>query len=327
MSQVNQALIRRPRRLRQDARWRAFVQSQHLHAVNFIMPLFIKAGDKICQPIQSMPGQFQYSLDQLPQVAERLAESGIQNVLLFGVVQDKDPLGQAAAQSNGLIQQAIQILKHCCPHWLVIADLCFCEYTDHGHCGVLDANGQLDNDATLPHLVAQAVSLSKAGADLVAPSGMLDGMVAAVRAGLDAHGHTQCGIMSYAVKYASGLYAPFREAGEGAPQSGDRLSHQMHVANGEEALLEARLDVEQGADMLLIKPGYGDVVYRVTQQYPDIPVGAYHVSGSYAMIKAAAEKGWLNEAEVIEEVMLGYRRAGAQFIVTYFADWITQHLC
>ena len=327
MSSIREALIRRPRRLRQNAAWRTLVQAHHLRPSQLIMPLFVKAGDQIVQPIESMTGQYQYSLDKLPQVAERLAEAGIQAVMLFGVVQEKDALGSAAIQSNGLIQQAIGILKQCCPHWLVIADLCFCEYTDHGHCGILNAEGELDNDATLPHLVAQAVSLSQAGADLVAPSGMLDGMVAAIRDGLDAHGHTQCGIMSYAVKYASSLYGPFRDASEGELKQGDRRSHQMQVTNGDEALLEAQLDVTQGADMLLVKPGYGDVLYRVKQAHPEIPVGAYQVSGEYAMIKAAAQRGWIHESEVIEETLLGYCRAGADFIITYFAEYAAQQLC
>lgn len=327
MSSIKQALLHRPRRLRQHARIRQLVQEHRYHASDFIMPMFVCCGQQVCQPIASMPEQYQYSLDMLPEVAKKWADAGLQSVILFGVVDDKDATGSVACRPDGLIQQAIQVLRAACPHWLIIADVCFCQYTDHGHCGVLDATGQLDNDASLAHLAAQAVSLAQAGADVLAPSGMLDGMVATMRHALDAHGFEQCPILSYAVKYASCLYGPFRDAANGAPQQGDRHGYQMQVANGAEALLEAELDVQQGADMLMVKPAYGDILYRLRQQYPHLPIGAYHVSGQYAMMKASVEKGWLDERHAVEEMVLSFKRAGASFIITYYAVWITKHLC
>ena len=313
----------RMRRLRRTSALRALVQETQLDAADLIMPLFIKAGKEIIHPIASMPGCFQWSLDQLPAALSPLLEKGLTGVILFGIPEKKDNQGRIGSCEAGIIQQALEIIKKMAPHLLLIADLCLCEYTDHGHCGIpclSEDIPHIHNDLTLPELVLQAVSLAKAGADIIAPSGMMDGMVSAIRTGLDQAGFTDLPILSYAVKYASALYGPFREAAEGAPQWGDRQTYQMNPANAREALREAELDVQEGADMLMVKPAsfYLDVIQRVKQAFPALPLGAYQVSGEYAMIKAAAQQGWIDERRVVMESLISIKRAGADFIISYF---------
>lgn len=326
MSQIYKHLHKRPSRLRFSSEIRDLVAEHHLAVKDFIMPIFIIEGLNIIEPIKSLPGQFRISLDNLVKFSNELNLKGVSKVILFGVTKSKDATGSSALKSDGLIQQAIKILKANHPNWLVIADLCFCEYTDHGHCGVIDQSGNLDNDATLPNLAAQAVSLANAGADIIAPSGMLDGMVATIRHALDAHGLYNISIMSYAVKYASSFYSPFRDAAQGEVKSGNRAKYQMSLNNGSEAELEAKLDIEQGADMLIVKPAFGDIIYRLNQKFPLMPIGAYQVSGEYAMIKAAVMQGWLDESQVVYETLLNIKRSGARFIITYYADFIINYL-
>lgn len=318
----------RLRRLRQSPQTRNLARETQLNVNQLIFPLFITHGQGRKKPILSMPGHYQFSLDTLDEEINNIQSLGINNIILFGIPENKDPLGSTAYADNGIIQQAIPYIKKLAPNLLIISDLCFCEYTNHGHCGVLlnsasqdIAIAVLDNDATLALLVKQAVSHAKAGADIIAPSGMIDGMVQAIRRGLDNAGFHHLPILSYAVKYSSSLYGPFREAAQGAPSFGDRHSHQMDYANSKEALRECALDVAEGADMLMVKPAhtYLDVIFQVKQTFPELPLGAYHTSGEFAMIKAAAEKGWINEKTTAMEVLTAIRRAGADFIITYFA--------
>jgi porphobilinogen synthase len=268
-----------------------------------------------------MPGVDQLSCDALPEEASQLAALGLKAVLLFGIPSMKDALGLESFAEDGIVQQAIRTLKDASPELVVVTDVCLCEYTDHGHCGVLDPDGYLLNDETLELLARIAVSHGEAGADVVAPSGMIDGMVGAIRAALDGASHERVAVLSYAVKYASAFYGPFREAAEGAPAFGDRKSHQLDPANAREAIREAALDVEQGTDALLVKPalGYLDVVRAVRDRFPELPLAAYNVSGEYAMVKAAAANGWLDERAVVLEILTGIRRAGADLVVTYHA--------
>jgi porphobilinogen synthase len=303
---------------------RELVRETRLTPANFILPLFVKAGKNQRLPIKSMPGQFQLSVDQLPAEIKEIESLGIPAVILFGIPDHKDAHGSGAYAADGIVQQALQALKETGTKTLLMADVCLCEFTDHGHCGVInDSAGRIDvdNDATLPLLVKEAVSVAKAGADLIAPSGMMDGMIQALRTGLDGAGLTHVPIMSYAAKYASGFYGPFREAAESTPQFGDRRSYQMDPANGAEALREVALDVAEGADLLMVKPAlsYLDVIRRVKQAHPDIPLGAYNVSGEYAMVKAAAANGWIDEQRVTMEILTSIRRAGADMILTYHA--------
>ena len=319
----------RLRRLRAHPKLRDLISEHQLSVKDLVLPLFIKEGEGIKIPIQSMPGHYQWSVDQLADEIKSIEEANIPAVILFGIPSNKDSLGSSALTEKGVVQQAIQKIKFLSPHLLIIADLCLCEYTDHGHCGVIvEKNGDfiVDNDQTLPLLATQAVSLAKAGADVIAPSGMMDGMVCAIRYGLDQQGFTHIPILSYAVKYASGFYGPFREAAEGAPKFGDRRSYQMNPANAAIGLREAELDVAEGADMLMVKPAhtYLDMIYRVKQKFPGIPLGAYQVSGEYAMIKAAAARGWLDETAVMLESLLAIKRAGADFIITYFAKAVAE---
>ena len=310
------------RRMRQHPGLRALMRETHFSSSDFVFPLFIKQGKKIKDPISSMPGQFQISLDQLAAEIDVLLKLGISTVLLFAVLnpENKDPEGSASWQTDGLIQQAIVIIKQHAPNILIITDLCFCSYTNHGHCGVI-TNNNLDNDASLVLLSKQAVSLAEAGADVIAPSGMLDGMVGAIRQALDKTGYINTPILSYAVKYSSALYGPFREAADGAPQFGDRQTYQMDPANQQEALREAALDLAEGADILMIKPAhtYLDIISCVKKNHPSICLAAYHVSGEYSMVKAAAAQGWIEEKRVVLEIMTAIKRAGANFIITYFA--------
>jgi porphobilinogen synthase len=300
------------------------VRETELNRGDLIAPIFIKGrqGEKVA--IASMPGYFQIPISQLSQEIEEILDLGLTSVMLFGIPPHKDAVGSDSYDENGIIQEAIRTIRKVAPDLLIFSDLCFCEYTDHGHCGYLNAHPakvDLDNDKTLELLVKQAISHAQAGVDVVTPSGMIDGVVASLRKGLDAAGFENIPILSHSVKYQSCLYGPFRDASEGAPSFGDRSTYQMDTANAREALREVRLDVEEGVDMLMVKPAHAflDVIYRVKQAYPHIPLGAYHTSGEFAMLKAAAEKGWLDEKKAVLEVLRGIRRAGADFIITYYA--------
>lgn len=307
---------------------RRLVREVTLDADDLIAPLFVREGLKGKSAISAMPGQFQLGLDSLSQEIAELEDCGIRSVILFGIPENKDPTGSSACHDQGIVQQAIVHIKTHHPDVLVVADLCFCEYTDHGHCGVWDEQKQLlDNDATLPLLAQQAISLAQAGADIIAPSGMLDGMVKSVRTGLDEAGLMHVPILSYSVKYASSFYGPFREAAEGAPQLGNRENHQMQIANGNEALREVALDLEEGADMIMVKPAgpYLDVIQRLAQTHPGVPLVGYQVSGEYASLMAGIENGWLDES-VIMESLIAIKRAGAGIIISYFAKRVGQLL-
>ncbi len=314
----------RPRRLRHNPLVRALVRETALTPDDFILPLFVRPGRGIKKEIASMPGNFQLSVDRLLEEVGGSLDLGIRAFILFGIPSHKDATGAVALEDAGIVQQALRALKaEFRDRVLLLTDECFCEYTDHGHCGVLsEKTGRLDldNDATLPNLAAQCVSHVRAGADVVAPSGMLDGMVGAIRTALDAAGFTHVPILSYAVKYASAFYGPFRDAAESPPQFGDRHSYQMDPANGDEALREAALDLTEGADMLMVKPAlaYLDVIQRVKERF-GVPVAAYNVSGEYAMVKAAAANGWIDERRVALEILTGIKRAGADMILTYYA--------
>lgn len=311
----------RLKRLRRTPAIRALVRETHLHPSQLIAPLFIRENISTKQAIASMPGQFQLTLDCLPQEIETLTQRGIQAVLLFGVPAQKDEQGSASWNPEGIVQKAITEIRRINPNLLIIADICFCDYTSHGHCGVLTSEKTVDNDATLVLLSRQAVSMADAGADWVAPSGMTDGMVAAIRQGLDKAGHHDIAILSYSVKYASCMYSPFREATLISPCFSDRKAYQMDPANRNEALREARLDLEEGADVLMVKPAgnYLDVIYQLKTAFPEVPLTAYQVSGEYSMLKAAASQGILNEEQAVMESLLAIKRAGADFIITYFA--------
>jgi porphobilinogen synthase len=307
--------------LRRTAALRDLVRETTLEPDDLVQPLFVVPGADVRRPVSSMPGIDQLSVDQLAGEAVELAALGVKAVLLFGIPDSKDPLGLESHADDGVVQQAIAALKDARPDLVVMTDVCLCEYTDHGHCGVLDVEGYVLNDETLEVLGRIAVSHGEAGADVVAPSGMIDGMVGAIRGALDAESLQGVAILSYAVKYASALYGPFREAAEGAPAFGDRRSHQMDPGNAREALREVALDVEEGADALMVKPalGYLDIVRSVRDRFPELPLAAYSVSGEYAMVKAAAANGWLDEQAVALEVLTGIRRAGADLVVTYHA--------
>ncbi|MAU00788.1 MAG: porphobilinogen synthase [Anaerolineaceae bacterium] len=311
----------RPRRLRTTAGLRRMVRETELNPADFIYPIFVTHGQNIRNPIASMPGIAQLSVDEAVREAEKTAERNVPAVLLFGLPAHKDPVGLENFAPDGIVQQAVRAIKQDLPELVVITDVCLCEYTDHGHCGLLDDHGQVLNDETLPILVDVAVSHAEAGADIVAPSGMMDGMVAAIRAGLDMAGYSRLPIMSYAVKYASAFYGPFRDAADGAPKFGDRKTHQMDPANGREALREAALDVDEGADFLMVKPAlpYLDIVRQLRDAFPELPLAAYNVSGEYAMLKAAAANGWLDEERAVLETLTGIKRAGADLIITYHA--------
>ena len=312
---------KRPRRLRRTAALRDLVRETTLEPSDVVQPLFVVPGEGTRNPISSMPGVEQLSIDLLGGEARELAALGVQAVLVFGIPSAKDPYGSESFAEDGVVQRAIRALKDASPELVVVSDVCMCEYTEHGHCGLLDSDGYVLNDETLEVLGRIAVSHAEAGADVVAPSGMIDGMVGAIRAALDGEGFERVAILSYAVKYASAFYGPFREAAEGAPAFGDRRSHQMDPANAREALREVALDVDEGADALMVKPalGYLDVVRSVREHFPELPLAAYNVSGEYAMVKAAAANGWLDERAAVLEVLTGIRRAGADLVVTYHA--------
>jgi porphobilinogen synthase len=319
----------RLRRLRHSAPLRHLVREINLDVNKLVLPLFIKHGKNMRNPIASMPGHFQLSVDQLEAEIKSIAALGIKNVMLFGIPAEKDPLGKDAYSDTGIIQTAIPVIKKIAPEMLVMSDICFCEYTDHGHCGVVtshDKEVHVDNDETLKLLAKQAVSHAKAGTDIIAPSGNMDGMVQAIRHALDDAGFSHLPILSYAVKYASSMYGPFRQAAEGAPKFGDRRTYQMDFANINEAMRECSLDVAEGADMLMVKPAhtYLDIIQRVKQAHPELPLCAYHTSGEFAMIKAAAEKGWMDEKNGALEVLTAIHRAGADFIITYYAKEVAK---
>ena len=311
--------ISRGRRLRRTANLRRMVRETTLSVDNLIYPMFSIVGRDVKQPISSMPGIFQQSVENIVAEAREVHELGIPAVILFGIPDHKDATGSGATQADGIIQNTVRALKDAMPDLTVITDVCLCEYTSHGHCGILDGD-EVDNDATLSVLVEEALSHVEAGADMVAPSDMMDGRVGAIREALDEEGHGQIPIMSYAVKYASGFYGPFREAAESTPAFGDRRGYQMDPANIREAIREATMDVEEGADILMVKPGmpYLDVVSALRDQF-DQPIAAYQVSGEYSMIKAAGANGWLEEGRVLLESLIALRRAGADLILTYFA--------
>ncbi|RLB17269.1 MAG: porphobilinogen synthase [Deltaproteobacteria bacterium] len=312
-------MIIRPRRLRRTKVLREMVRETTLSPKDLIYPLFVKPGKGIKDPIPSMPGQFQFSVDRVAHEAREAWDLGIPAVILFGIPDKKDPVGSRSWASDGVVQQAVSAIKEKLPDMLIITDVCMCEYTDHGHCGVIK-DGDVDNDATLELLARQAVSHAKAGADLVAPSDMMDGRVAAIRKALDQEGFKDIGILSYAVKYASAFYGPFRDAADSAPQFGDRSTYQMDPANALEAIKEAELDLEEGADIIMVKPAmaYLDIV-RAVREVCLNPVAAYNVSGEYAMVKAAEEKGWIDGKRVMMEMLTAIKRAGADLILTYFA--------
>jgi porphobilinogen synthase len=309
----------RPRRLRRNETFRALIRETTLSASQLIYPLFVMPGKNKREEIPSMPGVFRLSVDQLKKEAEECLQLGVQSVILFGLPEKKDGVGSGAHAKDGIIQRAIKELKNKAPEMMVTTDVCLCEYTDHGHCGCLIGD-MVDNDATLEILAKTALSHAQAGADMVAPSDMMDGRVAEIRAALDENNFEMIPIMSYAVKYASAFYGPFRDAANCAPQFGDRRSYQMDPANSREALREATLDVEEGADILMVKPAvaYLDIISKLKDEF-DLPIAAYHVSGEYAMIKAAAEKGWIDGDKVMAETLLSIKRAGADIILTYFA--------
>lgn len=309
----------RPRRLRRTEALRRLVRETTLSPANFMFPLFVCPGKGIKRPIDSLPGQFHFSVDELVREAEEVARLGIPGVILFGLPERKDDVGSEAWHPEGVIQRALRAIKKAVPDLSLAVDACFCEYTTHGHCGVV-REGQVDNDATLENLGRAAVSYARAGADLVAPSGMMDGFVGFLRESLDEEGFEQVGLLSYAVKYASAYYGPFRTAVDSAPAFGDRSGYQMDPANIREAMREVALDAEEGADIVMVKPAlaYLDVIAEVRRDF-DLPIAAYNVSGEYAMLKAAAERGWIDYDRAMLETLLSIRRAGADVILTYHA--------
>lgn len=318
--------IVRMRRTRQNEKLRSLVRETHLNIEQLIYPLFIAEDIDEPREISSMPGIMQWPLEYLGREAERIARLGIPAVLLFGIPTEKDEVGSQAYASQGIIQQAVRHLKAETPDTIVITDVCLCEYTSHGHCGVIH-NGNVQNDESLELLARMALSHVEAGADLVAPSDMMDGRVGTIRRALDEHGFSTTPIMAYSAKYASGFYGPFREAAASAPQFGDRRSYQMDPANVREALREIDLDIAEGADIVMVKPAlaYLDVIRRV-RDHCDLPIAAYNVSGEFSMIKAAAQQGWIDEQRITMEVLTGIRRAGADMIITYFAPDVAQWL-
>lgn len=312
-------LIHRPRRLRKNPAIRSLVRETSISPSDFIYPVFVDETITEAVPVKSMPGVSRIPLGDVGKITRECASLGIPGIILFGIPAEKDATGSGGWDANGIVQRAIREAKNSSPESYVIADTCFCEYTDHGHCGVLDGD-EVDNDATLANLQKEAVSYAEAGIDMVAPSGMMDGMIAAIRAGLDSAGFSDLPIMSYAVKYASAYFGPFRDAADSSPSFGDRASYQMDPANSREALREAMLDIEEGADILMVKPGlaYMDII-RSVKDATDLPMAVYNVSGEYAMVKAAAEKGWIDEKRVVLETMLSFKRAGADLILSYHA--------
>jgi porphobilinogen synthase len=320
--------VHRPRRLRRTEALRGFVREMRLSTRGLVYPMFACPGTKVRTEVSSMPGIFQQSVDQIVEECREVAGLGIPAVVLFGLPERKDEVGSEASDANGAVQRSVEAIKKAKLGLLVITDVCLCEYTSHGHCGVVDAEkGEILNDPSIQRLADAAVSHARAGADIVAPSDMMDGRVSAIRTKLDANGFQDVAILSYAAKYCSGFYGPFREAAQSAPQFGDRRSYQMDPANAREALREVALDLEEGADMIMVKPAlpYLDIIQRVRERF-DVPVAAYNVSGEYAMVKAAARNGWIDEQRVVLEIMTGIQRAGAEIILTYHAKDVARWL-
>jgi porphobilinogen synthase len=311
--------IHRPRRLRRTEALRAFIRETRLTARSLVFPLFVCPGTKVKNEIKSMPGNYRWSVDLLVDECKATYDLGIPAVILFGIPETKDEVGSGAYDPEGIVQRAVRALKQAVPGLLVICDLCLCEYTSHGHCGVIKS-GEIDNDSTLDLLAKTALAQARAGADLVAPSDMMDGRIGRIRAELDAHGFTQIPIMAYSAKYASGFYGPFREAADSTPQFGDRRSHQMDPANQREALREIALDIEEGADIIMVKPAlpYLDIIALARRRF-EVPIAAYQVSGEFSLIEAAARMGWIDRERIILESLTSIRRAGADIILTYFA--------
>ena len=318
--------IYRPRRLRATENLRRLIRETTLSVNDLIYPMFVVHGHDVATEISSMPGCYQYSVDRLVKAAKELASLNVPGTILFGIPESKDALGSEAYADDGIIQQAVHAIKDAVPDLLVITDVCLCEYTDHGHCGVIE-RGDVLNDPTLELLAKESLSHARAGADVIAPSDMMDGRIGAIRNALDENGYENIPIMAYSAKYASAFYGPFRDAAESTPQFGDRRSYQMDAPNVEEALREVELDIAEGADILMVKPAlsYLDVIHRVKSNF-HIPVAAYNVSGEYSMIKAAAQNGWLDEQQVALEVLISIKRAGADIILTYFAKSVVEWL-
>jgi len=318
--------VYRARRTRESSNLRRMVRENRLSVDNLVMPLFVVEGREIKKEISSMPGNYQMSVDIVVDEAKEIFDLGIPAVLLFGIPDTKDAVGSSGCIANGIVQRAVRAIKKACPEGIVITDVCLCEYTDHGHCGIVNGNS-IDNDKTLELLAKQAVSHAEAGADIIAPSDMMDGRVAKIREALDEKSFYNIPIMSYAAKYASAFYGPFRDAAESAPKFGDRRSHQMDPSNALEAIREARLDIEEGADIIMVKPAlpYLDIIYRIRETF-DLPIAAYNVSGEFSMVHAAAERGWVDLERVMMESVLSIKRAGADIIITYFAKDIAKKL-
>jgi porphobilinogen synthase len=318
--------ITRPRRLRRTETLRRMVRETRLSPDDLIHPLFVCPGRDLAKPVESMPGVAQLSVDRALAEAREIHAAGVPAIMLFGIPAHKDARGSEAWSEDGVVQRAIAEIKHHLPELAVITDVCLCEYTDHGHCGVVDGN-EVDNDATLELLALEALSHARAGADLVAPSDMMDGRVGAIRMALDENGYQQIPIMAYAAKFASAFYGPFREAAESTPQFGDRRSYQMDPANGDEAMREIALDLEEGADIVMVKPAmpYLDLIYRARAEF-NCPLAAYNVSGEYAMVRAAGLNGWIDEDRAVMEILTGIKRAGADLILTYFAKAVAIRL-
>lgn len=320
--------MQRTRRLRSSEQMRALVRENYLHISDFVYPIFIIEGENIKNPVNSMPGIYQYSLDRLKEEMDRVAEAGISAVLLFGIPAKKDEVGSGAYDENGITQRAVRYIKKNYPDIIVIVDVCLCEYTSHGHCGVVH-NGEILNDATLPLLAKMALTCVQAGADMVAPSDMMDGRVEAIRETLDKAGFVNTPIMAYSAKFSSAYYGPFRDAAQSAPCFGDRKTYQMDVANGKEAIKEVVLDLEEGADIVMVKPGLAFLdVLKEASEVADCPLAVYNVSGEYSMVKAAAMNGWIDEKKIVLENMIAMKRAGAKIIITYHAldvaKWIKE---
>ena len=318
--------IQRPRRLRRSEALRGFVRETNLTTSGLVYPMFACPGTKVRTEVSSMPGVFQQSPDQIAEECREVADLGVPGVILFGLPEHKDATGSEAASAQGAVQRSIEAIRRAKLDLLVITDVCLCEYTSHGHCGVIK-DGEVLNDPTLDLLAEAALSHARAGADMVAPSDMMDGRVGAIRRKLDASGFADIAIFSYAAKYCSAFYGPFREAAQSAPQSGDRRSYQMDPANAREALREVALDIEEGADMIMVKPAlaYLDIIQRVRERF-DVPVGAYNVSAEFAMVKAAAQNGWIDEKRIVLEIMTGIQRAGASIVLTYHAKDVARWL-
>lgn len=318
--------VTRLRRLRKSAVLRSMIRETILTKDDLIMPLFVRPGTNIQSPIKSMPGNYQFSVDLLTENCKKLYDKGVQSILLFGIPDHKDETGEVACEHNGIVQQAVRSIKKAVPDMMIIADICNCEYTTHGHCGTI-VDGYVDNDSTLVTLANQSLSLAEAGVDMVAPSDMMDGRVGAIRKKLDENGFQNMPIMAYSAKYASAFYGPFREAAESAPKFGDRTTYQMDPANKREALREVSLDLEEGADIVMVKPAlsYLDVINEVRNNF-NIPVAAYNVSGEFSMVKAAAANGWIDEKRIVKEILTSIKRAGADIIISYHTQDIISDL-